>query len=99
MRYFFYVSLSKLLILHIFTWYALSYAVRIACPRKNPALFIVGVVHQYPNRVFWSDMQGKHLSQMLDEDPALMERRVQLSKRLELFKHARDEIDAVIWAK
>ena len=43
--------------------------------------------------------QGKHLSQMLDEDPALMERRVQLFKRLELFKQARDEIDAVAWAK
>lgn len=43
--------------------------------------------------------EGKQLSQMLDEDPALMERRVQLSKRLELFKHARDEIDAVVWAK
>jgi len=47
----------------------------------------------------WFDMQGKQLSTMLDEDPALMERRVQLSKRLELFKQARDEIDAVAWAK
>ncbi|KAG0556007.1 hypothetical protein KC19_11G019300 [Ceratodon purpureus] len=43
--------------------------------------------------------EGKQLSQMLDEDPALMERRVQLTKRLELFKQARDEIDAVAWAK
>lgn len=43
--------------------------------------------------------EGKQLSTMLDEDPALMERRVQLSKRLELFKQARDEIDAVAWAK
>ncbi|KAG0600223.1 hypothetical protein M758_11G017200 [Ceratodon purpureus] len=43
--------------------------------------------------------EGKQLAQMLDEDPALMERRVQLSKRLELFKQARDEIDAVAWAK
>jgi hypothetical protein len=40
-------------------------------------------------------LQGKQLSTMLDEDPALMERRVQLSKRLDLFKQARDEIDAV----
>lgn len=43
--------------------------------------------------------EGKQLSQMLDEDPALMERRVQLSKRLELYKQARDEIDSVAWAK
>jgi hypothetical protein len=43
--------------------------------------------------------EGKQLAQMLDEDPALMERRSQLSKRLELFKSARDEIDAVAWAK
>jgi len=41
--------------------------------------------------------EGKQLSAMLDEDPALMERRVQLSKRLELYKQARDEIDAVAW--
>lgn len=42
-------------------------------------------------------VQGKQLSAMLDEDPALMERRVQLSKRLQLYKSARDEIDAVAW--
>jgi hypothetical protein len=36
---------------------------------------------------------------MLDEDPTLMERRSQLGKRLELYKSARDEIDAVAWAK
>lgn len=41
--------------------------------------------------------EGKQLSAMLDEDPALMERRVQLSKRLQLYKSARDEIDAVAW--
>ncbi len=44
-------------------------------------------------------MQGKDLAQMLDEDPELMERRSQLAKRLELYKSARDEIDAVAWAK
>jgi hypothetical protein len=42
-------------------------------------------------------LQGKQLSTMLDEDPALMERRVQLSKRLDLYKTARDEIDSVAW--
>ncbi len=44
-------------------------------------------------------MQGKQLSQMLDEDPALMERRTQIAKRLELYRAARDEIDAVAWLK
>jgi hypothetical protein len=43
--------------------------------------------------------EGKDLAQMLDEDPTLMERRSQLGKRLELYKSARDEIDAVAWAK
>ncbi|XP_020247273.1 dynamin-related protein 1E-like [Asparagus officinalis] len=43
--------------------------------------------------------EAKQLSQMLDEDPALMERRLQLAKRLELYKSARDEIDSVAWAK
>ncbi|URD77183.1 GED, partial [Musa troglodytarum] len=38
--------------------------------------------------------QGKQLSQLLDEDPALMERSLQCAKRLELYKNARDEIDA-----
>ncbi|KAG6512134.1 hypothetical protein ZIOFF_030229 [Zingiber officinale] len=43
--------------------------------------------------------EGKQLSQLLDEDPALMERRVQCAKRLELYKNARDEIEAVSWAR
>lgn len=43
--------------------------------------------------------QGKQLSQLLDEDPALMERRLQCAKRLELYKSARDEIDSVSWAR
>jgi hypothetical protein len=30
-------------------------------------------------------MQGKQLSQVLDKDPALMECRTQIAKRLELF--------------
>lgn len=44
-------------------------------------------------------MQSKQLGLMLDEDPALMERRVQCAKRLELYKSARDEIEAVSWAR
>ncbi|KAM7274703.1 hypothetical protein ACFE04_016569 [Oxalis oulophora] len=43
--------------------------------------------------------QGKQLSQLLDEDPALMERRQQCARRLELYKAARDEVDSVSWAR
>ncbi|KAL3516774.1 hypothetical protein ACH5RR_023676 [Cinchona calisaya] len=43
--------------------------------------------------------EGKQLSDLLDEDPALMERRLQCAKRLELYKTARDEIDSVSWAR
>ncbi|KAL2251262.1 UNVERIFIED_CONTAM: Dynamin-related protein 1E [Sesamum indicum] len=43
--------------------------------------------------------EGKQLSDLLDEDPALMERRQQCAKRLELYKKARDEIDSVSWAR
>ncbi|XP_009603558.1 phragmoplastin DRP1E-like [Nicotiana tomentosiformis] len=39
--------------------------------------------------------EGKELAELLDEDPALMEKRVQCAKRLELYKKARDEIDSV----
>ncbi|KAJ6400211.1 hypothetical protein OIU84_015790 [Salix udensis] len=41
--------------------------------------------------------EGKQFSQLLDEDPALMERRLQCVKRLELYKAARDEVDSVSW--
>ncbi|KAK7310131.1 hypothetical protein RJT34_07428 [Clitoria ternatea] len=37
------------------------------------------------------------LGAMLDEDPALMEKRSQIAKRLELYKQARDNIDNVAW--
>ncbi|CAL5432422.1 unnamed protein product [Camellia sinensis] len=43
--------------------------------------------------------QGRHLAQLLDEDPALMERRQQCARRLELYKSARNEIDSVLWAR
>ena len=42
-------------------------------------------------------IQKKQLSAMLDEDPALMEKRDALVKRLELYKSARNEIDSVAW--
>ncbi|KAG8503453.1 hypothetical protein CXB51_001423 [Gossypium anomalum] len=41
--------------------------------------------------------EKERLSAMLDEDPQLMEKRTQIGKRLELYKAARDEIDAVAW--
>ncbi|GAB2270821.1 Phragmoplastin drp1e [Dionaea muscipula] len=43
--------------------------------------------------------EGKQLGVLLDEDPALMERRQQAAKRLELFKSAREEIESVSWAR
>ncbi|KAI3977075.1 hypothetical protein MKX01_004050 [Papaver californicum] len=41
----------------------------------------------------------KQLSGLLNEDPAIMERRIALGKRLELYRSAQAEIDAVAWAK
>ncbi|OVA00977.1 Dynamin central domain [Macleaya cordata] len=43
--------------------------------------------------------ETKQLSSLLDEDPAVMERRTSLAKRLELYRSAQAEIDAVAWAK
>ncbi|KAG9452977.1 hypothetical protein H6P81_005881 [Aristolochia fimbriata] len=43
--------------------------------------------------------EAKQLSLLLDEDPALMDRRLQCAKRLELYKSARDDIEAVSWAR
>ena len=44
-------------------------------------------------------MQTKRLSSLLNEDPAIMERRTGLAKRLELYRSAQTEIDAVAWSK
>ncbi|KAH7516274.1 hypothetical protein FEM48_Zijuj10G0117800 [Ziziphus jujuba var. spinosa] len=41
--------------------------------------------------------EKERLSAMLDEDPALMERRETIAKRLELYKSAKDEIEKVAW--
>ncbi|OVA14696.1 Dynamin central domain [Macleaya cordata] len=43
--------------------------------------------------------EPKQLSALLNEDPAIMERRAALAKRLELYRSAQAEIDAVAWAK
>ncbi|PKI51752.1 hypothetical protein CRG98_027915 [Punica granatum] len=44
-------------------------------------------------------MDQKYLSSLLNEDPAIMERRSQLAKRLELYRSAQAEIDNVAWSK
>ncbi|KAK1425118.1 hypothetical protein QVD17_20463 [Tagetes erecta] len=43
--------------------------------------------------------EGKQLAELLDEDPSLMSKRQEIAKRLELYKAARDEIDAVAWVR
>ncbi|KAG0484733.1 hypothetical protein HPP92_008626 [Vanilla planifolia] len=43
--------------------------------------------------------EAKALSALLNEDPAVMERRAALAKRLELYRNAQSEIDSVAWAK
>ncbi|KZV18911.1 dynamin-related protein 1E-like [Dorcoceras hygrometricum] len=43
--------------------------------------------------------EGKQLADLLDEDPALMERRQQCARRLELYRKARDEIDSTSWVR
>ncbi len=44
-------------------------------------------------------MQTKRLSSLLNEDQAIMERQTALAKRLELYRSAQGEIDAVAWSK
>jgi hypothetical protein len=65
---------------------------------------------QYETLNFWSrKMQGEliyldylkqanQLASLLDEDPTLTVRRETCAKRLELYRNARDEIDAASWA-
>ncbi|KAK6158875.1 hypothetical protein DH2020_006189 [Rehmannia glutinosa] len=43
--------------------------------------------------------EAKQLGKLLDEDPAIMQRRVSLAKRLELYRAAQAEIDSVAWSK
>ncbi|KAJ9563417.1 hypothetical protein OSB04_008577 [Centaurea solstitialis] len=43
--------------------------------------------------------EGRQLGKLLDEDPAITERRQNITKRLELYRAAQSEIDAVVWAK
>eukprot|EP00262_Sarcandra_glabra_P005006 TRINITY_DN1623_c0_g2_i1.p1 TRINITY_DN1623_c0_g2~~TRINITY_DN1623_c0_g2_i1.p1 ORF type:complete len:380 (-),score=76.40 TRINITY_DN1623_c0_g2_i1:228-1229(-) len=51
---------------------------------------------------FFTELGGKEtkqLASLLDEDPAVMERRTALAKRLELYRTAQADIDGVAWAK
>ncbi|PKA45733.1 Dynamin-related protein 5A [Apostasia shenzhenica] len=42
--------------------------------------------------------ESRQLASLLDEDPAVMERRSALAKRLELYRNAQAEIEAVAWS-
>lgn len=44
-------------------------------------------------------LQARQLAKLLDEDPAVMQRRTSLAKRLELYRSAQSEIEAVAWSK
>ncbi|XP_050378800.1 dynamin-related protein 5A [Argentina anserina] len=51
---------------------------------------------------FFTDLgklEAKQLSSLLNEDPAVMERRSALAKRLELYRSAQAEMDTVAWSK
>ncbi|KAK7280141.1 hypothetical protein RJT34_25203 [Clitoria ternatea] len=41
---------------------------------------------------------GKQLASLLNEDPAVMQRRTSLARRLELYRSAQLEIEAVAWS-
>ncbi|KAL3829760.1 hypothetical protein ACJIZ3_018562 [Penstemon smallii] len=43
--------------------------------------------------------EGRQLGTLLDEDPAIMQRRLSIAKRLELYRSAQAEIDTVAWSK
>ncbi|KAF5801093.1 putative dynamin central domain, dynamin, GTPase region, GTPase effector domain, Dynamin superfamily [Helianthus annuus] len=43
--------------------------------------------------------EGKQLAELLDEDPTLMSKRLDIAKRLDLYKVSRDEIEAVSWVR
>ncbi|XP_074329756.1 phragmoplastin DRP1A [Apium graveolens] len=43
--------------------------------------------------------EAKQLGKLLDEDPAIMQRRISLAKRLELYRGAQAEIETVAWSK
>jgi len=46
---------------------------------------------------FFNPLQARALGRMLDEDPAIIQRRTNLQRRLELYRTAQAEIDAITW--
>ncbi|OEL31299.1 Dynamin-related protein 1E [Dichanthelium oligosanthes] len=68
-------------------------------PTPSDDRYTDGHFRRIASNVFSYISMAKQLAVLLDEDPALMERRLQCFKRLELYKSARDEIDAVAWTR
>ncbi|KVH97314.1 Dynamin [Cynara cardunculus var. scolymus] len=82
----------------IFDRYNDAYLRRVGSTVLSYVHMVVGTLrHSIPKSVVYC--QGRQLGKLLDEDPAITERRQNISKRLELYRAAQSEIDEVIWAK
>lgn len=66
--------------------------------RKNKNIVLISNLQHFFFFLFFF-LQAKQLAKLLDEDPAIMQRRANLGKRLELYRSAQQEIDAVAWSK
>ncbi|XP_066361676.1 dynamin-related protein 5A-like [Miscanthus floridulus] len=85
----------------------LSYVNMVCSTLRNsiPKSIVYGQVREAKRSLldhFFTELgarEMKQLSKLLDEDPAVMERRTNLAKRLELYRSAQSEIDAVAWSK
>ncbi|KAK1302038.1 hypothetical protein QJS10_CPB12g00844 [Acorus calamus] len=85
----------------------LSYVNMVCASLRNsiPKSIVYGQVREAKRTLldhFFAELgkkEPKQLDKLLDEDPAVMERRTALAKRLELYRSAQSEIDAVAWSK
>ncbi|WMV30969.1 hypothetical protein MTR67_024354 [Solanum verrucosum] len=85
----------------------LSYVNMVCATLRNsiPKSVVYGQVREAKRSLldhFFTDLgkkEGKQLGTLLDEDPAIMQRRLSLAKRLELYRAAQAEIDSVAWSK
>ncbi|KAK1257108.1 hypothetical protein QJS04_geneDACA023407 [Acorus gramineus] len=85
----------------------LSYVNMVCASLRNsiPKSIVYGQVREAKRTLldhFFAELgkkEPKQLAKLLDEDPAVMERRTALAKRLELYRSAQSEIDAVAWSK
>ncbi|MCD7465872.1 hypothetical protein HAX54_002062 [Datura stramonium] len=85
----------------------LSYVNMVCATLRNsiPKSVVYGQVREAKRSLldhFFADLgkkEGKQLGTLLDEDPAIMQRRLSLAKRLELYRAAQAEIDSVAWSK